>query len=268
MTRSLIILRPLCVLLLMMMQLPAAFAQTDTIDQRHHPLNTRSLQPGLRQYLVYFQFPAQAKVLSFSLWTRDVTKRTRNNQMVIEIRQHWYSQDSARYREIFSVNSAADFSPLYHYENNGGKIKAYNWSATGISGADTTGNTAAGYKLDFNGPNYNWNLDIETFEMLPLETGKTFVINFYDAGLDPPSYVTYKVAGSEILTTLGNQQVDCWMLRIEGSSPQIGPYTQTFWISKKGHELLKEVDSYSGIFRYKIKLPALVPNLPEIFKKR
>jgi hypothetical protein len=241
-----------------------ANAQTDTVDQRHHPLNTRFLKTGARQYLVYFQRPASPNMLNLSLWVRNIEKTTRNNTPVFHITQHWYGEDTARFAEFNSFNSVADFSPLYHSESRVKGRKAYNWSATGITGDNTPDNKAAGVNLSFERPNYNWHLDIETFEMLPLAAGKTFLINFYDAGLEPPKYVTYKVTGSEVLETLNNQQVDCWKLVTEGESP-MGHYTQTFWISKSVHEFLKEEDSFGGIYRYKVKLPGLATHLEERF---
>lgn len=53
---------------------------------------------------------------------------------------------------------------------------------------------------------------METFQMLPLAAGKTFAINFYDAGLGKPDYIIYKVIGSEVMMTMDNQKVDCWKL--------------------------------------------------------
>lgn len=239
-------------------------AQTDTIDQQHHRLNTSFLKPGVKQYLVYFQSPAHANKLNVSLWVREIEKTSRNNEPVFRITQHWYGEDTARYAVFSSLNTVADFSPLYHAETRGTMQKAYNWSQTGITGDNTPDNKAADFKLSFERPNYNWHLDIETFEMLPLAAGKTFLINFYDAGLEPPKYVTYKVTGSEVLQTLNGQQTDCWKLFTEGDSPR-GHYTQIFWISKSGHELLKEEDSFGGIYRYKVKLPGLAPYLEERF---
>jgi hypothetical protein len=96
------------------------------------------------------------------------------------------------YRTIYSVNRAVDFSPIYHSETINNKTKAYNWSSDKITDADSVAqNQQKAFVLDFKLPNFNWNLDIETFEMLPLAEGKTFAINFYDAGLDPPAYVNY-----------------------------------------------------------------------------
>ncbi|NSL86857.1 hypothetical protein ECE50_008450 [Chitinophaga sp. Mgbs1] len=253
-------------LIALLMLASAATAQVDTIDQQHVKLNTAYLRPGIRQYLVYFQIPRQPQLLYLSLWVRQIEKTTLHNQPAFRISQQWYSQDSTRYASFTSYNSVKDFSPLYHAAVRGKELTAYNWSATSLTGDTTAGNKAAGFRLDFSQPNYNWHLDIETFEMLPLAAGKTFVIRFYDAGLEPPKYVTYKVTGSEVLQTLDNKNVDCWKLFIEGESPQAGHYEQTFWISKSNHELLKEEDSYGGMFRYKIKLPGFTQELGKRFK--
>lgn len=242
--------------------LQSVSAQTDTIDQQHVRLRTAFLQPGVKQYLVYFQVPTHPNWLGLSLWTREIEKKGE----VFHITQHWYSDDSTRYLESHSINSAADFSPLYHAETRGKEQRAYRWSATAITGDTTAGNKAADFKLDFDRPNYNWNLDMETFEMLSLKAGKTFVIQFYDAGLEPPKYVTYKVTGSEMLSTYDGQSVDCWKLFTEGESPR-GHYTQTFWISKAGHEFLKEEDAFGGAYRYKVKLPGSAPYLPGKFAR-
>ncbi|MCW3465305.1 hypothetical protein [Chitinophaga nivalis] len=243
-----------------------AVAQADTIDQQHQRLNTRYLKPGMRQYLVYFQHPGKPDRLQLSLWVRQVEKGMQQQTPVFNIHQYWYSADTTRFATFVSTNTAADFSPLYHAAAVGKQVKAYNWSATGITGADAVAdNAAAGFKLAFDQPNYNWHLDIETFEMLPLAAGKSFLIRFYDAGLEPPKYAAYRVIGSEVLATWGNREVDCWKLQTTGTYPG-GTYVQTYWISKADHEFLKEVDEFGGIYRYKIKLPGLTPDLLSVFQ--
>lgn len=241
-------------------------AQIDTVYPGSRHLNTGLLKPGLRQYLVYHQQPQFSKVLQFSYWMRDISIEQKNGADVFVIRQHWYSADSTRYRTFLSLNSTRDFMPLYHAASGNGKVAAYNWGAARISGADTvTGNAQHDFNLAFDRPNFNWHLDIETFEMLPLQAGKTFAISFYDAGLSPPQFVMYRVTGNETLRTLDNRQVDCWKLVTSGKDPKGNIYTQTFWISRKGHELLKEEDEYNGGYRYKIKLPALTPDILQKF---
>ncbi|RYY31069.1 MAG: hypothetical protein EOP46_21060 [Sphingobacteriaceae bacterium] len=244
----------------------AASAQTDTIHLKDKRLMTTNLTTGTKQYLVYFQSPAKSKVLSTSLWMRDIKTETRNNIPVIVTNQHWYGADSAQYRSITSVNRKADFAPIYHSETIGTKTKAYNWYADKVAGDSTvTGNTAQGFSQDTKEYPFNWNLDIETFEMLPLAAGKTFALYFYDAGTVPPAYVVYKVAGSEMLSLLDNQKVECWKLVHEGNF-RGSAYIQTFWISKKSHEFIKEEDAFNGGYRYKVKLPGAATDILKRFK--
>lgn len=247
----------------------SAHAQVDTIRLKDKRLITSALKPGLKQYLVYFQDPKKSKTLGFSFWVRDIKLQDRNGEKVFTIDQKWYGSDTAGYgyRSIYSVNRAADFAPIYHAEARNNKIKAYNWTNEKITGADSIAqNLQKGFSLDFKIPNFNWNLDIETFEMLPLAEGKTFAINFYDAGLDPPAYVNYSVTGSEMITTLNNEKVDCWKLSTQGDYKNTH-YSETYWISKKGHEFLKEEDAYNGTYRYKIKMLGAAPDLLQRFSK-
>jgi len=247
--------------------LSLAYAQVDTIRLKDKRLLTSFLKPALNQYLVYFQAPKDKKKLGLSFWLRNIQTGTKNGEKVFTITQNWYGSDTASYRAVHSINKIVDFAPVYHSETLQNKIHAYNWGEDKITGADTVaGNTKKDFALDFKLPNFNWNLDIETFEMLPLAAGKTFAINFYDAGLSPPAWVLYKVTGSEVLTTLGSEKVDCWKLFTEGEYKG-NKYSETYWISKKEHEFLKEEDSFNGGYRYKIKMIAASPDLVERFAK-
>jgi hypothetical protein len=244
----------------------ASNAQGDTIRLQQKKLLTERLKPGLKQYLVYFQDPKNSSKINASLWLREVNIGVRNNQKVFTITQHWISSDSSAYRTVYSVNRKSDFLPLFHRETILGKTKAYNWSKENMIGADSVnGNLQIGFKLNFDSPNFNWNLDIETFEMLPLANRKTFVINFYDAGRNLPQYITYKVIGSETIATLDNHNVDCWKLFTEGQFGDKQHFSETYWISKKEHEFLKEEDAYSGIYRYKIKMMGAATDLLKRF---
>ena len=245
----------------------SARAQVDTIRLKDKRLLTSMLKPGLKQYLVYFQTANDKRKLGFWFWLRDIEIKNRNGERVFTITQHWYGNDTNSYRKVYSINKAADFAPLYHSETIRGITKAYNWGEEKIIGADSVAqNAQKAFSLNFKVPNFNWNLDIETFEMLPLAAGKTFAINFYDAGLDPPEYVNYKVMGSEAIETVNDEKIDCWKLFTEGTYNG-SPYSETYWISKKGHEFLKEEDSFTGGYRYKIKMPGSAPNLLQRFAR-
>jgi len=244
----------------------ATAQQIDTIRLKDKRLNTATLKPGVRQYLVTMQSQSKPKSLYNWFWVRDTRTEQRNGEKVFVTTQHWYGSDTTAYRAVYSVNRASDFAPIYHRELAGGKTVASNWTPTRITAADSV---AANVKKDMSialtEPAFNWNLDIETFEMLPLAAGKAFAINFIDVnGMTEPKYAVYKVSGSEVLNTLDNQKVDCWKLVYE--SDHAGRhYVQAFWISKKGKEMLKEEDSMPGGYRYKIKMPAAMPNVAERF---
>jgi len=254
-------------LLLLAAHCPRVMAQTDTIRLKDKRLIIANLKPGLRQYLVYFQNLKDDRRLRMSVWLRDVESGNRNGEEIVTVTQHWYAADSASYRSTFSANRAADFTPVYHSETIGTKTKAFNWGATTIGGADTVkNNLAKDFLLNVKEPYFNWNLDIETFEMLPLAAGKIFAINFYDAVSNTPEYAVYKVTGSEELATLDNEKVDCWKLLTEADYKG-QHYSQTFWISKNSHEFLREEDFFNGGYRYKIKLPGAAPDVVKRFGK-
>ncbi|PWK75389.1 hypothetical protein LX99_03883 [Mucilaginibacter oryzae] len=251
----------------LLLNMKQVMAQTDTIRVKDKRLVTTKLKPGLNQYAVYFQNAKDSRSLKFSLWLRDIKLENRGGEKVFAITQHWYGNDTSSYRAIYSVNRASDFAPLYHSETIGKKTKAFNWFADKVLSADTVaGNEVRNFKLDFQFPNFNWNLDIETFEMLPLAEGKSFAIPFFEAGMPTPLYVLYKVTGSEVITTLDGNKVDCWKLYNE-SDYNGRHFTETYWISKKNHEFLKEEDAFAGGYRYKVRMIGAAANpLPRFVK--
>jgi hypothetical protein len=256
---------PFCLFSMLLLHTDGASAQIDTIGKDNHSLLTGQLRPGCKQYLIYMQDPKELKKLFFWYWLRYVDVQTVRGENCFVITQHWFGADSSTYREVHSLNRVADFSPVFHSETAHGKINAYNWDKDQIRGADTVaGNTKSSFQLAFSTPNFNWNLDVETFEMLPLAAGKAFAIPFYDAGLDTPRYVLYTVRGEENLETFDHQHIDCWKLVTEGQDKSVH-YTETYWISQRNHEFLKEEDHYGTVFRLKIKMPLSAPDLLQKF---
>lgn len=241
------------------------FGQVDTVGRAGTKLITDRLKPGLNQYMIYMMDAKSKKTMSFWYWIRNVSFVERNGEKVFEINQQWLGADSLSYRKVYSVNNTGDFSPLYHAETVKGTVRAYNWYRDRMIGADSVaGNTKNGFSLGFKVPNYNWNLDIETLEMLPLAEGKTFAINFYDAGQGSPEYIIYKVTGREIITTYEGSRIDCWKLYTEGSNGD-RRFSETFWISEKKHLFIKEEDRYGSGYRLKIRMPESTPNPLKIY---
>ncbi len=223
-------------------------------------LSTAWLRPGLHQYMIYMHDSSQKRTMTYWYWLRQIEKSEVNGESCFRISQHWLGQDSAFYRESLSINRAEDFSPLYYKAVKNGKTYAYRWSDKAVTGDDTAaGNMAKDFSLSLERPGFNWELDMETFEMLPLAEGRSFVFNFYDAGLQPPMYVACKVVGSEVLPMLDGAQTDCWKLVSEGQVKETH-YTETYWISKKGHVFIKEEDHFGSMFRLKMLMPENTPD--------
>lgn len=237
-------------------------AQGDTITIDNHKLNPKLLTTGLKQYEVYTYNAKQPKIVRGGIWTREVARTTIDNKAVITVSQQWYFPDTVNYRNIYSVLDAGTFAPSYHRETIGTVTKAYDWADTAVNGSTKdTGNAAKNYHKGIGHKAFNWNLDIETFEILPLALNKTFVLYFFDAGYGEPAYATYQVEASEEIELVDGQKVDCWILFTGGKMPNGGTYTQKFWITKKGHEFLKELDNFGDTYRVKLKMLGAAPQI-------
>ncbi|MBB6612522.1 hypothetical protein H7F15_15865 [Pontibacter sp. Tf4] len=243
--------KKLLLLMLCGIMFSAAYAQPDTVRVTGKHINTKHLKPGTRQYLVTISNPKNPKVLTQSLWNRDVRFEQVQGRERMVIRQNWIGADTLSNRTIESVMEK-DFTPIFHTSTSARGTAAFNFYPDKITAADTARtNPWRNFVMPVPEPTYNWELDLEFFESLPLKPNTVFLINFYHPGSKTgPQYYAYKVTGSEKLPTINNQTIDCWLLRIDYSPENYG----IFWITKKSHEVLKMEEKFNGITRYKVKL--------------
>lgn len=226
----------------------------DTI--RAGKFNLKYLPEGKQQYLVYIKTKEGAKK-SIWLWERSTSRELFRGNDAIVIRQQWTTSDTGfNSRDIFSVVNAKDFTPVYHTAVNPKTGKeAYDFHATEISTSDTVADAGRkGFRMPVTEPSFNWELDLETFPLLPLKEGKTFVISFYHPGSKTaPAWYSYKVTGSETIATVSGQQVECFKLYTEYANNR---GNSTWWLSRKTHEVLKMEEHFGPVTRYKIRLAA------------
>ncbi|MFD2247077.1 hypothetical protein [Pontibacter ruber] len=229
----------------------AAYAQVDTVRITAKDLKVKQLRPGTRQYLVTVQTPANPKVLRQSLWNRNVSFENFQGKERLVIRQNWIGADTLSNRTIFSV-CEKDFTPIYQTSTSARGVAAFNFYTDKITGSDTTkANAFKNFIMASPAPAFDWELDMETFESLPLKANTVYLINFYHPGSKTsPQYYRYKVIGSEKLETINNTKTDCWLLKIDYSNTNYA----TFWISKRSQEVLKMEEVFDGVKRNKIKL--------------
>jgi hypothetical protein len=236
------------------------FAQKkDTIIIDGAKVKTGYLKPGMNRYLVYFKMGKDSSRTKYQFWSRKVDFLSYQGHDAISITQEWEDNQTVVHK-VYSVCDKKTFAPLYHESW---------WTGRGSSKADfinkqfsvrdtllTDQDTARGKKNVLQAFNaaldqyvLNWHLDLETFPILPYKENVTFMINFYDPGFPAPKMQAYTVSGSAQLDGYDNQKIDCWLLTHSGTNNE-----ETFWISKKTHEVLKLEQAFGNSFRYKIKM--------------
>ena len=233
------------------------FAQVDTVTIHTNNLKMEKIKPKKNTYLVYIEQP-DGTVLDVSIWERNVTFSTLNNEKVIVIDQLWKNQEKTKTRTIQSINRRVNFQPIYHYSKNGkGAIEAYTFLKDKIIGTDSIeNNTKKGFQISNKNNTLNWELDLETYQLLPYKLNTAFKINFYHPGSKnmQPNFYTYSVVGEEKIKISNQKFVDCWVLKIQHAANS----TATYWIDKSTRETLKMVEVFGAIKRYKIKISNLV----------
>ncbi len=226
-------------------------------------LEASDYREGAREYIVYIKDKNSNDLESLSLWTRSLRIIEREGEALVEIKQLWRGDDARAQREIYSLNKVSDFAPIYQIDKRGadGEISAYEFSSDKVVGAKgVDGNAKADFRIEKAANTLNWELDIETFALLPLENGKTFNLNFYHPGsATPPQAYAYTVIGDDVLEDFSGRAIKTWKLRIDYG----GRGEAVFWLDQKTGELLKMREAAGDMVRYKVRL-GVAGDLPKI----
>jgi len=247
------------VLLILCFSLVTAVSQAQTPPDtiRAGQLQLKWLPQGQQQYLVYITGKDGAKK-SIWLWERTVSREQFHGSPAIVVRQQWTTSDTGfNSRTIFSACNAADFTPLYHTTVNPKTGRdAFNFLPGEIKTADTVADVIRkDFRISITEPAFNWELDLETFPLLPLKEGKSFAINFYHPGSkQAPGWYIYTVTGTEKITTLEGREIDCYKLY---TAYENNRGNSTWWISRKTHEVVKMEEHFGSITRYKLRIGVL-----------
>ena len=234
-----------------------AFTQVDTITINTENLKIEKIKPKTNTYLVYIEKPDGA-MLDIAIWERKISFSKLNHKEVIVIDQQWKNQEIAKTRTIKSVVNSKDFQPIYHYSKNGkGAIEAYSFLKNTIVGTDSIqNNTKKGFSVNNTSKTLNWELDLETYQMLPYKLNTAFKINFYHPGSKnmQPDFYTYNVVREEKIKVANDNSVACWVLKIDHNAKS----SATYWIDKKTGETVKMLEVFGAIKRYKIQISNLI----------
>jgi len=251
--RSLVIL-----LLLTLFTVSAIAATTDTLQVKPRDLDIKALQTGSYSYIIYNKQTKDSPAQRLTLVEITVKAAVYHDKPAFIITQQW-DRDTIVHA-AYSVFDAKDFSTIVHdtwWKSIGYRMKfdfekkTVDFIRSGISGEipDSIKTAATNdFNQSFDAYNLNWHADLLVYQLLPYQEGRTFMINFYDPGFGKAEKVAYSVTGIDVLTDNHGQKIDCWVLNHTEAAG-----SETFWISKKTKEVLKEEDQSKRGYRYKIK---------------
>lgn len=123
--------------------------------------------------------------------------------------------------------------------------EAFRYDELLISGLDSvTENKQRDFSLKLTEPTYNWQIDLETYSLLPMKKGYHAVMNFYHPGAGtPPKFYSLEVIGSEELVLPDNRKMDCWIVFTDYGGTQ----PTRFWYTKKGQNFVKMEGKYNQL---------------------
>lgn len=220
-----------------------AFGQ-DTLRVGYEFRDFSRLEMGTKRDLVYTEI--NGRLLSMTIKSRTTERVQLGGKKYISISHSWTGTDTKMNGSFSYLCEPVTLKPVQHIRQTTQKGKeAYLFSQQEITGLDTaTNNSAAEFKLTLNTPTYNWEIDLETYSLLPMRTNYTAVMNFYHPGSStPPDYYTLKVVGSEKLRLPDGRQLDCWILFTDYGGTQ----PSHFWYTKKGQNFVKMEGKYNQL---------------------
>jgi len=243
---------------LSMLTIASVAKPIDTIQIKPGDLNMKALQTGSYSYIIYTKQTKDSPAQRLTLVKINVEPKQYHNKPAFIITQEW-DRDTI-YHTAYSVFDAKDFSTIVH--NSWWKplgysmkfdfeTKTVDFTRNGVKGeiSDSIKLKATNdFNQSFENYNLNWHADLIIYQLLPYKDSRTFVINYYDPGFGKPEKVMYSVTESDVLIDGSGNKVDCWILSHSDNNG-----TERFWIAKKTKEVLKEEDSSTRGFRYKIK---------------
>jgi len=225
----------------------------DTLDISNPKLQINQLKEGTDNYLVYMYNSDVDTLMSTSVWKRSVKSSKLNGIKTFTITQSWGNGIPKYSREVYSIVNAQDFSPIYHKTISRGKVEAYNFTGQKIIGADSvTGNSKKDFELVTDILPYNWELDLEMFQMLPYKKSKDlYILYYHPGGRIEPGYYKYANQGVVSLEQpKGETPIDCYKIFIEYGNKGHA----TFYVSTATKKVLRMEEQFGHITRYKIRL--------------
>lgn len=226
--------------------------EIDTIRVGDHFKNFDQLPIGSMQYMIYAE---RGDTQRPSVIMNAKTERIEHEgKEYIAISHIWNGADKKFNGQFYSLVKPKTFEPVIHIRESEAKgTEAYKFSKKALIALDTVSNNAeAGYSLELDESIFNFEIDLETFSLLPLKQSYKAALHFFHPGstFGGPDWYVIEVIGSEELILPGGKKIDTWILYMDYNGTQ----PTKFWYTKKNQEFIKMVADYNGTKIYKTRL--------------
>lgn len=243
---------PFILILFTFIYAPVFGQEVDTIRVGDYFENFDKLNMGSMKYVIYAE---REGVQRLNVLMNVTTKKVEHKgKEYISISHTWYGAEKELNGKFYSLVEPNTFRPVIHIRESEAKGKeAYKFSNIALTALDTvSNNTEAGYKLDLKESIFNFEIDLETFSLLPLKKDYKAALYFFHPGSthSNPDWYLIEVIDSEKLTLPDGKKIDTWVLFMDYKGRQ----PTKFWYTKKGHEFIKMEGNFKGTKIYKTRL--------------
>lgn len=228
-----------------------ASAQKDTISLDARALDRSQLKLGKSDYIMFARSSTDSLVKDLTLVKMEVSKTKFKDISGLKVSQSWHQKDTVIHTST-SILDPGSLKTVCHKtwwkRNNQVMEIDFDSKKHNIQGGDPTKHKvmSEGIEKSFLDRDFiNWHCDIQLFGLLPFKLNTVFKLKVYDPGYSVPAHEIYEVTGEEKI-----DGVSCWVLNYK--LPR-GMGYQRFWIAKKDRVLVKEEDSFNGMYRFKLR---------------
>jgi len=202
------------------------------------------IQPATHLYLRY-QVVAGARQ-TIDIWRRQINFEQQGDKKRMHItwrwdsvgerkftstRDYWFDRDTFRPITITRRLVEAEKTTVAGYEYLPDRI---------VGLADLPDNARKDFVQSAKIAPYAFETDMELLQALPLRSGYSVRIPFYEPGpgQPEPKFYTYTVVESDKINTPDNGSIDCWIVETSSDNPGYG--ATRFWLSKKTQVVIRE----------------------------
>ena len=223
----------------------------DTIRVGHQFKDFGKLELGTKTDAIYNEFNGQIRGLAIK--KRSTEKVMIDGKEYVRIVHEWVSPNTKWNGHFEYICELYTFKPVQHirFTEALGK-EAFRFEEMRILALDSVvNNQKAQFNLTLEEPTYNWEVDLETYSLLPMKAGYEAVMNFYHpGGSTPPKFYKLKVEGEDKVELPNGGFIDCWVIftDYDGTQPT------RFWYSKKQQNFIKMEATFNNVTIKKVRL--------------